>query len=195
VKSDAEAPSDEALAARAQRGDQPAFGSLVNRHKHFLYRVVRRYVGNADDAYDVVQDTFISAWEALSRYDPGRPFVAWLRTIALNKCRDFGRRRKFRWLMLQAFAAEPVAVPGSRAQDLHREQESRENDRLRQLDQAIAALPAFYKEPLILTTVGGLSQSEAATALKTTPKAIEMRLRRARRRLAETLGEPQDREG
>lgn len=60
-------------------------------------------------------------------------------------------------------------------------------ERLHRLDQAIAGLPAFYKEPLLLTTVGGLSNIEAAETLKTTPKAIEMRLYRARQKLNSTL--------
>lgn len=61
--------------------------------------------------------------------------------------------------------------------------------RLARLDKAIASLPALYKEPLLLTTVEGRSQDEAAAILKTTRKAVEMRLYRARRRLAEELGE------
>ena len=55
------------------------------------------------------------------------------------------------------------------------------------MDRAIADLPAFYKEPLLLTVVSGVSQQEAADLLKTTPKAIEMRLRRARKKLAQAL--------
>jgi RNA polymerase sigma-70 factor (ECF subfamily) len=61
--------------------------------------------------------------------------------------------------------------------------------RLQKLDAAIAALPGFYKEPLLLTAVSGLTHLEAAALLKTTPKAVEMRLRRARQQLARTIGE------
>ncbi len=68
-------PSDEALAAQARQDDRRAFDDLVRRHKAPLYRFVRRYVGDGDDAYDIVQDAFISAWGALKRYDPGRPFA------------------------------------------------------------------------------------------------------------------------
>lgn len=155
-----------------------------------MYRLIRRYVGQSDDAYDLLQDTFISAWEALHRYDASRPFLPWLRTIALNKCRDFSRRRTFRRWLLQAYAAEPSAALGSAEQESDQAQAALENVRLRRLDQAIAALPASYKEALLLTTVGRLTQEEAAAALHTTTKAIEMRLRRARQKLAAALGEP-----
>jgi len=73
---------------------------------HF-FAFVRRYIGQRDDAHDVLQDAFLAAWLALNRYDPSRPFLPWLRTIALNKCRDFGRRQKVRRLLLLAKAAEP----------------------------------------------------------------------------------------
>jgi len=63
-----------------------------------------------------------------------------------------------------------------------------EAERLSLLDKAITRLPAFYKEPLLLTTVSGLSHIEAAKELGTTPKAIEMRLYRARKKILSDLG-------
>lgn len=181
-----ESVSDEQLATAARSGDRSAFETLVRRHKARIYRFVRRYIGRADDAYDILQDCFVAAWSGLGRYDPKRPFLPWLRIIALNKCRDFSRRQKVRRLMLKAFAleskadqiADTVQATGSDGTD---------PERLRRLDQAIAGLPAFYKEPLLLITVGGLSNIEAAETLKTTPKAIEMRLYRARQKLHSTL--------
>lgn len=182
----ASVPSDSDLARRAQDGDRSAFDQLVTSHKGVLYRFVRRYIGNSDDAYDVLQDTFVSAWLALRRYDPQKSFITWLRAIALNKCRDHGRRLSVRLRALKLFAAEYVGAQ-PHAADSSIEREAIEASRLRRLDQAVAALPAIYKEPLLLTTVSGLSQHEAAAQLNTTAKAIEMRLRRARKKLAETL--------
>ena len=183
------APSDEALALRAQQGERAAFDLLIARHKGPLYRLVRRYVGDADDAYDILQDALISVWEGLHRYDTQRPFLAWARVIALNKCRDFSRRRRFRRLILQTFASEPAPVTSLSPPDQEDAQGivTQEDHRLRRLDEAIAALPALYKEPLVLTTAGGLSQEATAALLKTTTKAVEMRLRRARRKLMEVL--------
>ncbi len=180
-----ESASDEALAHRAARGDRAAFNGLIRRYKEPLYRFVRRYVGDADDAYDLLQDTFISAWRALHRYDPKRPFSPWLHRIALNKCRDFGRRKAVRrtFLRLLALGTEdqpPMDVGGA-------DEELEASARLARLNMAIAALPTLYKEPLLLTVIEGLSQDEAAVILGTTRKAIEMRLYRARRKLADEL--------
>jgi RNA polymerase sigma-70 factor (ECF subfamily) len=194
VTGDASAPSDEALALRAQQGDRRAFDVLVTRHKSVLYRMVRRYVGDADEAYDILQDAWISVWETLHRYDANRPFLAWVRVIALNKCRDFSRRRRFRRLVLEAFAAEPTTatVPELPEQvDVHT-LAAQDDLRLRRLAEAIAALPKSYKEPLVLTTAGGLTQEATAALLKTTTKAIEMRLRRARSKLIEALNPPRE---
>lgn len=178
---------DEDFAARASRGDRAAFDVLVRRHKHALYRFVRRYVGDADEAYDVLQDSFVSAWMGLRRYDPSRPFLPWLRVIALNKCRDFGRRQAVRRVFLHAFAreaAEPKTVMGADGEDNEAQLQA---GRLARLDRAIVELPKFYKEPLLLTSVSGLSHQQAADMLKTTPKAIEMRLYRARRKILEIM--------
>lgn len=188
MTSPAEDLPDETLASRAQQGDRKAFDQLVRRHKDALYRLLRRYVGNADAAYDLLQETLISVWESLPRYDPKRSFFAWTRTIALNKCRDFSRRQRFRRWFSTMLAAEPPLLPSSPAEDAELiEVQAQHDRRLRRLDTAIAALPALYKEPLLLTTVDGLSQDAVAAILKTTAKAIEMRLRRARQHLAAAL--------
>lgn len=178
---------DEALAASAKAGDRRAFEELVRRHKTAVYGICRRYLGNADDAYDVLQDAFAAAWMGLFRYDSSRAFGPWLRTIALNKCRDFGRRRAVRRLMLAAVRREPALE--AHTADLGAEPDLVE-PRLERLDRAIAALPAGYKEVLILTALGGLSQQDAARELGISVKAVEMRVYRAKRLLSTRLGLP-----
>lgn len=185
-KSANETPSDEALAMRAAGGDERAFAALVGRHKVALYRLARRYVGDVDDAQDIVQASFVSAWNALGRYDPARSFAAWLRSITLNKCRDHARRASVRRLLMisgAGRAAEAVADPhpGADAEWIAREE-------LGALDDAIARLPRALKEPLLLTVFAGLSQAEAGRELGISAKAIETRVYRARRALAKTIG-------
>ena len=82
--------------------DERAFSELMRRHKHSLYRFVRSYVGDASEAHDLVQESFVSAWAALSRFEREKPFAVWLRRIALNKCRDWTRRRKVRAFFYEA---------------------------------------------------------------------------------------------
>jgi RNA polymerase sigma factor CnrH len=176
---------DAALVAAALAGEDRAFTELMRRHKDPIYRFVRRYVGDADEAFDLVQETFVAAWSALSTFDARRPMPAWMRRIALNKCRDWSRRRQVRRFFFQAdhlgsVAAQTLAVDDSPRDDAH--------DRtLTDLDAAIAALPSALKEPLILTVFEGLSQKEAALTLGVSAKAVETRLYRARHMLAIAL--------
>jgi RNA polymerase sigma-70 factor (ECF subfamily) len=124
---------------------------------------------------------------ALKRYDRDKSFAVWLRAIALNKCRDYGRRQAVRRRFLRFFAPHESELANE--PDVERTMEAAEAKRLQRLDKAIAELPAFYKEPLLLTTVTGLSQQETAKQLNTTAKAIEMRIRRARKKLAAALSD------
>ena len=178
--------ADAQLLGAAQGGDRRAFDQLVRRHKGAIYRLVRRYIGDADEAYDVLQETFVAAWLALPRFDVQQAFAPWLRAIALNKCRDHGRRARVRLRMLTLFAQDPTASAVSAAGGAD-PTASPAAERLQQLDRALARLPAKYKEPLLLTLVSGLSQREAARELGLTEKAVEMRIRRGRQRLVAML--------
>jgi RNA polymerase sigma factor (sigma-70 family) len=177
--------SDAVLAARAIKGDRSAFNQIVRRHQEPLYRFIRRYVGDADEAYDLLQETFVSAWQALGRYDPARPAATWLRRIALNKCRDWGRRRVVRKFFYAAKALDETTA----APNVNASANSEDNNEiaLTRLDRAIAALPAQLKEPLLLTAFEGLSQAAAGETLGISAKAVETRVYRARKLLAEAL--------
>lgn len=182
-------PSDEVLAARCADGDDRAFTMLMTRHKAGLYRFARRYVGDADDAYDIVQQSFVAAWQALSRYDSARRFDTWLRAIALNKCRDHARRATVRRLLLlsaSTSAADDPADTRPNAEAVWIAQEG-----LAALDRAIAKLPRALKEPLLLTAFEGLGHADAGRELGISAKAVETRVYRARRALAGELGRPQ----
>ena len=176
------ADSDAGLAQRALGGDDDAFAQLMSRHKHWALRFIRRYVGNAEDAYDVLQDTFFSAWLALTSYQRERPFESWLRMIALNKCRDRARRDRIRRVLFgnfeaaQAMPEPPDGAAGPEALAAARQEFS-------QLEQAVASLPRSLKEPLLLTTLEGLTHQQAGELLGLNAKAIEMRVYRARARL------------
>jgi RNA polymerase sigma factor CnrH len=178
--------SDGALAARALQGDDAAFALLVSRHKGWAYQFVRRYVGNSADAYDVLQETFFSAWRALARYERDRPFEFWLRRIALNKCRDRNRRETVRRLIGARSGAEesdeiqdPAPGPSALTEG---------DQELRLLERYIAKLPRSLMEPLLLTALEGLSQEEAGKLLGISAKAIETKVYRARMRLTAVFG-------
>lgn len=180
---DREQFTDGELAALTLAGRQTAFTELMRRHREPIFRLIRGYIGNADEALDLVQECFTSAYVNLERYDQSRPLRAWLSRIAINKCRDWARRRAVRKLLLgaaaltQAAAEVPDPTPSATESTADKEE-------LERLWRAIADLPSALKEPLILRTVEGLSQAETAQVLGISEKAVETRLYRARNKLA-----------
>jgi RNA polymerase sigma factor (sigma-70 family) len=180
--------SDAALAGRAAKGDERAFAVLVQRYQEALYRLLRRYTGDSDEAYEATHEAFIAAWTALGRYDTERSFGAWLRTIAINKARDRSRRMAFRRLFFGSKALEdnPDAMSSPDDGPMPDEAEA-EREEMAALDRAVVQLPAKLKEALILTAFDGLSQKEASVILAVSVKTIETRVYRARKILAETL--------
>jgi RNA polymerase sigma-70 factor (ECF subfamily) len=179
--------ADDSIEVRAAGGDRVAFTALMTATKADLYRFVRRYVGDEAEAHDVLQEAYASAWLAIRRYDPARPFDVWLRSIALNKCRDWSRRRAVRRVVrgVMGLDTPEATAVGDEAPP----PEARLDDRRRAeaLQRALSELPDALKAPLLLAAIEGRSHAEIAAILRLTPKAVETRIARARRKLAEIL--------
>ena len=185
--------AEQSIEVRAAGGDRASFTALMAATKGDLHRFIRRYVGDEDEAHDLLQETYVAAWLAVRRYDPTRPFDVWLRSIALNKCRDWSRRRAVRRVVrgvmgLDAPEATTVSddtpTPEARLDDLRR---------VADLKRALADLPDGLKAPLLLATLEGRSHAEIATILGVTPKAVETRIARARKKLSEVLARQAER--
>lgn len=177
--------TDGELVALALAGRQAAYRVLLDRHRAQVFRIARHHCGEEDAALDITQACFISAFAALGRYDPARPFAHWLARIAINKCHDWARRRRVRAFLRLARPlgeGEQVSDPAVPADtQLAQAQE------LRRAMAAIACLPDRLKEVLVLRTIEGLGQAETAQMLQVSEKAVETRLYRARRRLSELM--------
>jgi RNA polymerase sigma factor (sigma-70 family) len=177
--------SDGDVAALALGGDQVAYRVLLDRHRAGVFRIARHHCGDEDAALDITQQTFISAFAALERYDKARPLAHWLARIAINKSHDWMRRRRLRafWRLAAPLdavpqQADPAALPDRQAADAQE---------LRRTMDAIARLPARLKEVLVLRSIEGLSEAETADILGTNRKVVETRLYRARKNLAELV--------
>lgn len=177
--------SDGELAALALGGRQAAFREFLRRYKEPVYRLIRSSIGDADEALDLTQEAFVSAFAALKRYDPERPFRLWVSRIALNKCRDWARRQAVRAFFRKARPIEDAFDIASETPTPEAEASDREE--LARVAQAMSRLPQNLRQVLVLRAVEGLSQAEAADALGVTEKTVETRLYRARKHLAERL--------
>ena len=180
-------PGDAELTRLSLAGDRSAFSLLMGRHKGPIHGYIRRYVRDPDDAADVLQETFVSAWRALSRYDPGRPVDVWLRRIALNKCRDYGRRAGVRSVKAGLFDKDGRGVEDTPDPGAGGEAALIVREDFQALEAALDALPHGLRDPLVLTVLEGLSQAQAGAVLGLSAKAVEVRVYRARAKLAAKL--------
>lgn len=177
--------SDAEVVALALIGRQDAYQELLARYREPIYRFIRASTGDAQEALDLTQDTFIAAFSALDRYDRSRPLLTWLRRIALNKCRDWGRRRRLRTML---WRTAPIDEAYNMSDDaIAPDVQAADRAELARVSTAIVRLPARLRETLILRTVEGLGQAETADVLGISEKAVETRLYRARSKLSELL--------
>lgn len=185
--------SDEAaLLARLRARDDSAFEELVRRYLPRLLILARRIVGNEEDARDVVQDAFFSAFRHLDSFAGDARLSTWLHRIVVNtalmKLRT--RRRK------PEESIEPL-LPAFLADGHHAEKFTAWNvpadvvlarketrDAIRRL---IDELPESFRTVLLLRDIEGLSTEETARLLETTPNAVKIRLHRARQALRTLL--------
>jgi RNA polymerase sigma-70 factor (ECF subfamily) len=86
-------PDDAAAVAQARGGDHDAFRVLVDRHSRSIYRLAYRMTGRAEDAEDVVQETFVRAYRQLARFESRSNFATWLYRIGFNCAIDYMRAR------------------------------------------------------------------------------------------------------
>jgi RNA polymerase sigma-70 factor (ECF subfamily) len=170
------------LVRRCLAGDEKAYRELVERYQAQVYSLALRMVRRAEDAEDLTQETFVRMFRALSRYDPARPFAAWLFTIASRLCIDHIRRRKVSPISLtqrerdseEEYQIE-VEDPGLKPDEVatHAEEE-------RRTAALIAGLPPHYRIVVILRHQQDLSYEEIAEALNLPLGTVKARIHRAR---------------
>lgn len=182
----AAALTDGELVKHALDGRTPAFVALFGRYLGHVHRVISNRLRNPEDVQDVLQDTQLTAWRALARYDASRPFEAWLTCIAVNKCRDWARRNTVR-TRLTLHAREHARLWRAELNAPAADKLLIEEETAHRLQIGLERLPAPLREPLLLTAVLDLSHAEAGRTLGLTPKAIENRVRRARAALAQKM--------
>lgn len=171
--------TDASIVARVLAGDENAFALLVERHYDRCLRLATHITGERADAEDVVQETFLRAFRALSSYEERERFGAWLTRILVNQCRSVLARRH---------RAEPREPDWLWRGDLHDVEPGQERSELREdLRRALAQLPAEQREALVLRFAADLTYEEMAGTTGAGVSALKMRVRRACARLRTLL--------
>jgi len=177
----------------ARRQDPAAFEALVRRHQAPVYNFCLRMLGQADDAADVAQETFVQLYSHLGRLDEREPIAPWLFRVARNRCIDIIRRRRTVPLRVTDDAGE-VSLASDPADEAPLPEEMVERaDLQRVLSAAIAELPPAYAEVVALRYAGDRSFAEIAAILDCDEGAARVRFHRAkallRRHLRANVGE------
>lgn len=163
-----------ALAARASAGDDAAFNELVRAASDRLFNFLYRLAGQTQDAEDLCQETWLKAHRALTRYQPERPFLPWLFTIARRTL--LNHRRAARPLEP---LDEDLPAPASTS--------PAERDDLESLWRVARDLHPRYHHVLWLYYGEGFNAREVAAVLGTRPLVVKVLLHRARQALLAAL--------
>jgi RNA polymerase sigma-70 factor, ECF subfamily len=166
------------------RGETDALAKLVERYGPRIHNFASRMCRSAEDAKDVVQQTFLFAMGGLKDFRAESTLSTWLFRIAANACRKMRRRGKFepaRHLTLEEFLPTEQDLAVALAEPPESPEEAlRRTDLRAALEGAIAELPAPYRAVLILRDLDGMSTDETARALGLTGITVRVRLHRAR---------------
>lgn len=186
--------ADAELVAQACLGDQSAFTALVARHQRRIRWMLARYVGNADDADELAQETFLAAYRALPGFRGQSRFRTWLYTIAINQARAFlTARGKNTLLSLDDTPVQDDAEAGTFAlPDTLKHHDTPESllaskQVAHALAVALQELDDQYREVIMLRELDGLSYQDIGEMLGIPPGTVRSRLFRARERVAERL--------
>ena len=176
---------DVALVRAAQRGDRDAFGALVALHGPAVLSVTTRMLGQGGEAEDVAQEAFVAAYRGLAKFQFEAKFSTWLYRIAVNKCTDALRARRTSTVSLDAHDDETDGWEPADDETPHFELE--QSELAGALDQALAALPAIYREAFVLKHVEGLGYDEMSAVLGVQRDTLKMRVYKARTKLCHAL--------
>lgn len=176
--------------AQARLGDTRAFGELVSRYERKIFRLAQHITQNREDAEDVLQETFLKAYEHLDQFQGNSKFYTWIVRIAVNQSLMKLRRRKSdKTVSIDETidTGEDTVVREIAAWDENPEQRYSREEMNEILDSAIQSLAPPYRAVFVLRDVEELSTEETAQALDLSIPAVKSRLLRARLQLRDKL--------
>lgn len=187
-------PEDLRLIADCLEGRPAAFGELVRRYQDRLYNTVYRLLDNAEDAQDVVQDAFLSAYQSLDSFKGDAQFFTWLYRIAVNAAISLKRKQRLA-ISIEAGRTREGAVEPLDTSDFSRPGQALEKaEQGRRIQDALNRLSPEHRMVLVLKEMDGLKYEDMAKILEVPIGTIRSRLHRARLELRELLQRDEERD-
>lgn len=178
------------LVAKAREGDSAAYNQLVNKYSPKIYRLAKHITQHDEDAEDVLQETFLKAFEHLGDFQGQSKFYTWIVRIAVNESLMKLRKRKSdRTVPLDEplDTGEDTVVREIAVWDEDPEQQYSREELAKILDEAVQSLRPVFRTVFVLRDIEELSTEETAEALGISIPAVKSRLLRARLQLREKL--------
>ena len=175
---------EQEIIRKVKKGDLDAYGLIIQDYQSSVFNVCFRVLGNRQEAEDLTQEAFLRAYRQIARFDSGRPFGPWMRTLAANLCYNHLKKARLNRVPLEderdTIKGDPKYSPEGALQI---------NQEHTALYQAIWKLPDTQRLALELRHFQGLSYREMAQAMKLPLNTVRSHLYRGRQKLAELLEE------
>lgn len=182
---------DAALIERCRAGDVAAFEPLVEKYRQRVWRLAYNILRDREEAWDVAQEAFIRAYQALPSFRGQSAFYTWLYRIVMNLAADRARARGARG---RAFGTERVpeedwdrVLPDQNPGDEAPDAAAARREQRRKIEQALDTLPEHHRRIVVLSDLEGLSYREIADTLEVPMGTVMSRLHNARKRLRDAL--------
>ncbi len=185
--------ADTALVAAAQDGDLAAFEALVGRHQKRMLNIAFRIIGEYDDACEVTQDAFLSAYRNLQGFRGEAKFCTWLTSITVNLSRNRLKQMKARKARVPYSLDAPIRTDDGEVMPDPPSGEPSVLDRLERQDlrkkvqDCIKALEPDFREALVLRDLQELSYEEIGSIVRAAAGTVKSRIFRARESVKECL--------
>lgn len=181
------------MVSRCRKGDMEAFEGLVRRHEKRMINIAYRMVGDFEDACEVVQDAFVSAYKNIKGFKGSARFSTWLCAIVMNLSRNRIKRLKARKLLEPVSIDDPVttdegsvkAEPASEGPTALEELERKETQQ--KVQGCVEALEVEFREVIVLRDIQGFQYEEIENMLDIPSGTVKSRLYRARAAVSECL--------
>ena len=174
------ATADSNLIERYLAGDVEAFEELMRAHEDRVFGICLRMMKDRDQALDATQDVFLTVFRKADRYKEQAAFSTWLYRVAVNTCYDSTRkaqRRRTEPLLETADPADDTALDDLAAVEVRPD-----------IDTALAGISPEFRAAVVLVDLEGMSLDGAADTLEVPVGTVKSRLFRARKQLAQELG-------
>ena len=175
---------DEQIINRVLKGEQSAFGSIVDKYKNYVFTLVLRFTENREDAEEIAQDVFIKAYRSLADFRGDSKFSTWLFTITRTTCLSFLRKKKLNTISLDN---ERTGLQVGNRESGFSANGIEQKSKYAMLNQAINLLSPDDAQVLNLFYKGDQSLEEIGQIMRLDPNTVKVKLHRARQRLKDKL--------